>query len=115
MNELGIEQITADHSIVQEMIKKGEITKEEALNHPQKNIITRALGIQRGALPDYTEIELNKGDKVILCTDGLTNELSDEEIYKIVKTSAQEEVPENLIKEAKTRKGADNITVAVIA
>lgn len=114
INNLGIRQLTTDHSMVQEMIAKGDITKEQAENHPQKNIITRALGIQRESIPDYTRVETNENDKFLFCTDGLTNELSNAEIYEIFKFSQEEQIADNLIKEAKFRKGADNITAAVM-
>ncbi len=115
INNSGIHQLTKDHSIVQEMLTKGEITKEEAGSHPQRNIITRALGIQKGILPDYGRFEMLSGDRALFCTDGLTNELSETEICDIFKSSNESgKIPDNLIKAANSRKGADNITVAVI-
>jgi Serine/threonine protein phosphatase len=115
INSSGINQITKDHSIVQEMLTKGEITKEEAENHPQRNIITKALGIQKGIFPDYQRLEIDNASKVLFCTDGLTNELSETEIYEIFKSTKEtEQIPSNLIKAANQKKGADNITVAVI-
>lgn len=114
VNKSGINQITTDHSVVQEMVNNGEITKEEASIHPNKNIITRALGIKQKSLPDYNKYNLDDGDAVLMCTDGLTNELSDEEIYKIFISSAPQDIPDRLINEANNRRGSDNITVAVI-
>lgn len=114
ISDSGINQITVDHSIVQEMINKGEITREQAIFHPQKNIITRALGIRGNVLPDYVSCDLAIGDRVLLCTDGLTNELSDDEIYQITVSSSPDEIPDRLICEANNRRGADNTTVAVI-
>lgn len=115
INRSGIRQITLDHSIVQEMINNGEITKEEAASHPQKNIITRALGIKEKVFPDYSSYDLNPGDAVLMCTDGLTNELSDGDIYKIFISNSLCDIPDKLINEANKRRGMDNITVSVMA
>ena len=69
----GIHQITRDHSLVQEMVKMGEISEEEARNHPDKNIITRAIGVKENVEPDIYEYRLKKGDIILMCTDGLSN------------------------------------------
>lgn len=114
MDNSKIKQITVDHSIVQDMLLKGDITEEEATYHPQKNIITRALGVKKGVFPDYNSYTINPGDSILLCTDGLTNELKDKKIYEICKYNIPEDVPEKLIDEAKKCGGADNITVALI-
>lgn len=108
-----IKQITKDHSIVQEMVDRGEITQKDARNHPQKNIITRALGIDKDIEVDYLEANLNKGDMILLCTDGLTNEVSDDDIYDICVNNDISKVPERLIKKANLSGGRDNITVSV--
>ncbi len=110
----GITQLTFDHSVVQEMINKGQLTQEQAKSHPQKNVITRALGIQEDTLPEYTKYNLKKEEKILLCTDGLTNELFDHEIYETFREEKLEEIPEILVNKAKQRKGADNITVLIV-
>jgi len=83
-----IVQITEDHSLVQAMVKTGELDKDEAKSHPNKNIITRALGTNETAQPDFFEVELDEGDIVLLCSDGLTNMLNDETIEKIIRENA---------------------------
>ena len=109
-----IKQITTDHSIVQEMVALGDITKEQAKTHPQKNIITRALGIREEVEPDYQQIPLDKECLVLLCTDGLTNHLNDEEIHKICSKNKLDEVAEALVNEANNCGGTDNITVSIL-
>ncbi len=111
--EEGIKQITKDHSIVQEMVDRGEITKHDAKNHPQKNIITRALGVDKDIELDYVEMELKKDDIVLLCTDGLTNEVDENDIYDICMNSEISKIPEKLIRKANKSGGRDNITVSV--
>lgn len=114
INNSGINQITVDHSVVQELVDKGEITKTEAASYPQKNIITKALGTNPDAEPDYMNYHLRSGESILMCTDGLTNELSDEEIHSIVISNIPCEIPDKLIEEANNRRGADNITAALI-
>lgn len=108
-------QITIDHSLVEEMIRVGTIDREMARNHPSKNIITRAVGVSLEIQPDFFTVTLQKGDLVLLCTDGLTNMLEDEEIFEIVKKTkdAQDAVPA-LIAMANRRGGKDNISVILV-
>jgi protein phosphatase len=119
LNSNEIVQLTADHSVVQEMIDNGELTKEEARFHPQKNIITRVLGINGTIQADYFKPELNKKDVILLCSDGLSNLVEDSEIYKIfLECSSEnnfESFCEKLIEKANSNGGNDNITVAVLA
>ena len=79
-----IRQITRDHSLVEEMVRMGGIPREQARNHPDKNIITRAVGAADTVEPDFFSEEIKKGDLVLLCSDGLTNMLEDEEIRQII-------------------------------
>lgn len=104
----GIRRITKDHSYVQELVDKGVITKEEAAVHPEKNIVTRIIGME-GVEPDFDEIELGK-DTLLLCSDGLTDALRDEEIKQVVINSEIENVCKNLVEVAKP-KSRDNITI----
>lgn len=113
ISEDSIKQITKDHSIVQEMVDRGEITKQDAKNHPQKNIITRALGVDKNIKLDYMTLGLKKDDILLMCTDGLTNEISDDYIYSICVNSVINEIPEKLIRRANLSGGRDNITVSV--
>lgn len=111
----GILRITSDHSMVEEMVKKGHLTEEQARTHPNKNIITMALGPEETILPNSYEQALSAGDIVLLCSDGLTNMLSDETIYRIVGSNTFEDLPDLLIAEANKSGGQDNITAIVIA
>lgn len=109
-----IKQLTEDHSIVQEMVRRGEITPEEAIKHPNKNIITRALGIRPEVNIDYIEANFTYGDVLLLCTDGLTNCVSTGDIVKIVHENRGEDMTNKLVDKAKEGGGSDNITVTVI-
>lgn len=79
----GIHQITRDHSLVQEMVKMGEISEEEARNHPDKNIITRALGAENGGCGLF-DLKLEEGCTILMCSDGLSNMVADEKIEEII-------------------------------
>lgn len=110
-----VKRLTTDHSIVQEMLDNGEITQQQAKSHPRKNIITRALGIGRLVECDYTHADLNPGDKILICTDGLTNYLDDEEFSQYFSQHKTDKVIDGLIDAAKKLGGADNITAVVIS
>lgn len=107
-------QLTHDHSVVQEMVENGKITSDEAMTHPQKNIITRALGVDKSINIDFAEKQLADGEELLICTDGLTNLLSDAEIFKIIKETQVGEVAETLVTAANNNGGNDNITVVVV-
>lgn len=109
-------QITEDHSLVQAMIKTGELNRDEAKVHPNKNIITRALGVNEVAQPDFFEVELAEGDIVLMCSDGLTNMLEDDYIEKIIRENSDDPktAAETLVKVANQYGGKDNIAVIVI-
>ncbi len=109
-----IKQISVDHSMVQKMVEIGEITAKEARNHSQKNIITKALGVELNVNPDHSIIELNNKDIILLCTDGLSNHLEDNEICKMFSKHSLEELPDILIDKCNARGGKDNITVSLI-
>lgn len=110
-----ITQITTDHSMVQEMLDNGKLTIEEARNHPQKNIITRALGVNSEIKLEYNTIDVKKGDIVLSCTDGLTNTVEEQDIYNICKrNNNQEEAIGELITTGNKNGGNDNITVSLI-
>ncbi len=109
-----IEQITKDHSLVEEMIRAGELDREAARFHPDKNIITRAVGTDVKVLIDFFEVELKKGDIVLMCTDGLTNMVADNEIEGIVKSSNDvKEIVSLLVDKANENGGRDNIGVVL--
>lgn len=111
----GITQITEDHSLVEEMVRMGGIGREEARNHPDKNIITRAVGARDDVEVDFFNRELQTGDMVLLCSDGLTNMVDDETICQILKNgkSLRDRV-EELVQTANRNGGRDNISVIVI-
>lgn len=115
INESGITQVTVDHSFVEEMIRSGRIARSEARNHPDKNKITRAVGVFPKVDVDFFEAKVAPGDTVLLCTDGLTNMVEDEEIKKIV--LGQRDIVEKtqtLIEVANKNGGTDNITALLI-
>ena len=111
-----IRQITEDHSLVQAMVKTGELDRDEAKAHPNKNIITRALGTNETVQPDFFDVELAEDDIVLMCSDGLTNMLNDETIEQIIKENADDPkiAAETLVKQANENGGKDNITVIIV-
>lgn len=112
-----IVQITEDHSLVEEMVKTGEIDRENMRFHPNKNIITRALGVNKIVTPDYFEVNLNQGDLVLICSDGLTNMLDDNEIMKIIKEYPDDlqSAANTLVKRANENGGNDNISIIIVS
>ncbi len=115
INRFGIRQITRDHSWVEEMVRLGEIEKEEARNHPDKNIITRAVGADDMVKTDFFAVQLEEGDEVLMCTDGLTNMLEDEEIRMILDGARDiVEKAQQLVRAANDNGGRDNISVILI-
>ena len=108
-------QITRDHSLVEEMIRMGGLDRAAARNHPDKNIITRAIGALDTVEIDFFHEELRPGDIVLMCSDGLTNMLEDEEISKIIREyPSLEERAEKLVEAANQNGGKDNIAVILI-
>lgn len=108
-------QLTEDHSLVNELVKSGEISKEMAANHPRKNVLTRSVGMPGLLEVDVTNQEWLDKDFVLLCSDGLTNMVSEEEIVTVVHgTGSLEEKVNELIEKANAAGGADNITVLII-
>ncbi len=110
----GITQITRDHSVIQDLIESGQLTKEEARFHPKKNVITRAVGTLEDIIIDFDELKIGDG-VVLLCTDGLTNMLSDEEILQIFFENELEKTADMLIKSANEKTSNDNVTVTLAA
>lgn len=110
-----IVKVTIDHSLVEELLKNGTITEEEAKVHPQKNVITRAVGTDVDIEVDVFVEKIKKEDIILLCTDGLTNMIEKEEIKeKIEKVDSLEEACKELVDDAKYRGGRDNITIMAI-
>jgi len=112
----GIWRITKDHSLVQDMIDRGEIRREDAITHPDRNLITRALGVEPGVLCDLFEIRIRKGESLLLCTDGLTNCLDEKLIWETVALSSEgvEAICQKLIDLAIEAGATDNVTVVLL-
>jgi protein phosphatase len=111
-----MKQITEDHSLVEAMVKTGELNRDQARVHPNKNIITRALGANETVEPDFFEVDLEEEDIVLMCSDGLTNMLEDKLIEKIVKENDNPEIAaETLVREANKNGGKDNIAIIIIS
>lgn len=109
-----IKQLSRDHSFVQEMVRLGGLNAEEAKHHPNKNIITRAVGAKEKVEADFFEYRLKKGDIILMCTDGLSNMVEDDEIFRIVKSSRDiVEAVERLVERANDNGGNDNIGVLI--
>ena len=109
-----IEQITHDHSLVEEMVRAGKLKREQARNHPKKNIITRAIGEPGDPEIDFFDVALNRGDIALLCSDGLSNMVEDEQIFRIVRTSESlQEAGSKLVDAANRAGGKDNISVVL--
>jgi protein phosphatase len=110
-----IRQITRDHSLVEEMVRMGEMDRREARKHPDKNIITRAVGVAETVDVDFFEVDLAGEDEILMCTDGLTNMVDDMTIFELMKkTQTIEEQVAALIQTANDNGGRDNITAIVI-
>ncbi|MCI8306580.1 MAG: Stp1/IreP family PP2C-type Ser/Thr phosphatase [Lachnospiraceae bacterium] len=111
-----LEQITEDHSLVEEMVKSGELAKENVRSHPNKNIITRALGIGNGVEADYFQIEVMENDIILMCSDGLTNMIEDIDIEYTIKSNRDnpQKAMMELLSKANEAGGRDNITVLVV-
>ncbi len=110
-----LRQLTQDHSYVQELVNKGAITPEEARTHPRKNVITRALGVEKTVEPEYTRGVLQKQDILLLCSDGLTNAVSEQRITEILKDVPFFEAAQTLVDTANACGGPDNITAVLAA
>ena len=106
-------RLTKDHSYVQTLVDDGTITKEEAYSHPKKNMLTKALGCVQTVEPDVYTKTFIKDDIILMCSDGLTNMIREENIYEIIKQDKENAI-ENLVKQANDNGGLDNITVVII-
>ncbi|HWC37735.1 MAG TPA: Stp1/IreP family PP2C-type Ser/Thr phosphatase, partial [Acidimicrobiales bacterium] len=110
-----LSQLTADHSLVEEMVRSGELSAEEAAVHPQRHILTRALGIDSDVEVDVWHVPPHAGDRILLCSDGLINEVDDDEIAAILARHAEPEAAaHSLVAAARDGGGNDNITVVIV-
>lgn len=115
INNSNIKKITRDHSLVQELVDEGTITEKEAKNHPNKNIITRAVGTKDNVEPDIYELSKNKIEHILLCTDGLTNDISNQELVYLVELSENyNEFCKRVLELAKSRGARDNISLIIV-
>ncbi|WAA10661.1 Stp1/IreP family PP2C-type Ser/Thr phosphatase [Fervidibacillus albus] len=114
-NENGMKQLTDDHSLVNELVKSGQISKEDAEHHPRKNILLRALGTEKNVDVDVMTISFEEGDYLLLCSDGLTNMVTDGEIAQILLSEGNlEEKADRLIQLANDHGGVDNISLIIV-
>ncbi|MDY0405926.1 Stp1/IreP family PP2C-type Ser/Thr phosphatase [Virgibacillus sp. 179-BFC.A HS] len=110
-----LNQVTEDHSLVNELVRSGEITKEDAKFHPQKNVVLKALGTEETVKPDIQTLNWEKGDKLLLCSDGLTDKVDDREIAECFASSKSiREIGDYLIRAANERGGEDNISLVIM-
>ena len=115
VNKKEICRMTIDHSVVEQLIRSGSITREDAKVHPDKNIITRALGTEEYVDADFFDYDAEDGDVILLCSDGLTEMVSEEEIQAVVNSAeSMKQAVENLISRANENGGVDNITVIAV-
>ena len=109
-----MEQITRDHSLVEEMVARGKLSRAEAQNHPKKNIITRAVGVEASVTSDLFDVKFSEGSRILLCSDGLSNLVSAEELRLISGNHDDlEKACEALIELALKRGAPDNVTVVL--
>ncbi|MEW5763138.1 MAG: Stp1/IreP family PP2C-type Ser/Thr phosphatase [Bacillota bacterium] len=109
-----IKQLTEDHSLVQELVRQGKISSEDAAEHPYRNVISRALGTADRVEVDIMQVALAPGDRVFLCTDGLSNQVGDEEILSMAGAPAPDTAVSRLLEAALARGGPDNITMVLV-
>lgn len=110
-----VSQLTRDHTVVQMLLERGEITADEAKTHPQRHYITRALGVEPALATDYTEYTLHEGEMLLICSDGLYNYIPDRQLPSLLEECAREGSVDPLIQAANRGGGGDNITAVVIA
>ena len=115
INKDGIRQLTVDHSLVQMMVDRGELTAEQAKTYPGKNFITRAVGTENTVQCDLFHMDLNKGDYILLCSDGLSNMMDDQEIlFEVVHGVNKQQCCQRLLSIAKNRGAPDNVTSVMV-
>lgn len=112
-----IRQLTKDHSFVQELVNSGTITKQEAKNHPRKNVLTKVIGYEENIQPDIITKGFLKDDVILMCSDGLTNMVEEKDIYEIIVKNASDvcNMTKTLVNEANQAGGLDNISVIIIS
>jgi protein phosphatase len=115
MNRDGIQRITVDHSVVEDMVRRGELTPEQARRHPRKNLITRAVGTESKVECDLFTQRLEQGDCLLLCTDGLSNVVSDQEmLFEVVHCANRASCCQRLVNIALAAGAPDNVTLILL-
>ena len=111
----GLDQVTTDHSLVEEMVRKGQLSRDKTFGHPDKNIITRAVGVVDDIEVDFFEREVRPGEKILMCSDGLTDMVNENDIYEIIAANDDlDTCVDELIEAANKNGGKDNITIIMI-
>ncbi|MFD2628335.1 Stp1/IreP family PP2C-type Ser/Thr phosphatase [Oceanobacillus kapialis] len=115
LSENGFKQITIDHSLVNELVRSGQISKDDAEQHPRKNVLLKALGTEESVVPEIHSLGWEKGNKLLLCSDGLSNKVTDEELHRYLLTEDPiEDIEGEMIRLANDRGGEDNISVIIV-
>jgi protein phosphatase len=115
LNDSGFKQLTEDHTLVNELVRTGQITKEDAEHHPRKNWILRALGTEQDVKIDFKTIMFEEGDYLLLCSDGLSNKVNEKEMIQILQNEdSLEQKASTLITMANENGGEDNITLIIL-
>lgn len=109
-----LQQITSDHTLVNELLRSHQITKDEAANHPRRNILTRALGTDKKVKADFSVLHWENGDMLMLCSDGLSGKIGGETMETVLANGSLKEMADNLIEQALKAGGEDNITVVLL-
>ena len=111
----GIERITRDHSLVEDLVERGQITESEARSHPQKNLITRALGVESHVRADFYDLTLEAGEFLLLCSDGLVNTVTDQEmLFEVMHEQDLDGCLDRLLAKSKEQGAPDNVTVVLL-
>ena len=109
-----LQQITRDHSVVADLVERGELTPEQALHHPNRNLITRAVGVEERVESDLFSLRLRRGDRLLLCSDGLSNTLSEEELLQLSRTGqSTKKICHALVDRAVEKGARDNVSAAI--
>jgi len=116
LNNNGFNQVTEDHSLVNELVRSGQISKADADYHPRKNVLLKALGTEVEVVPDVKTLEWEKDDKILLCSDGLTNKVLDDEIKGYIDSNKDiKEIGSDLVNLANKRGGEDNVSLVIVS
>jgi PPM family protein phosphatase len=115
LSEDGFKQITVDHSLVNELVRSGQISKDDAEQHPRKNVLLKALGTEKSVVPEIISLGWEMGNRLLLCSDGLSNKVTDEELHRYILAGEDiEQIETEMIRLANNRGGEDNISVIVV-